>query len=162
MVEGLLVPIKKENHKLALDGKSDNAASSIKKAPVSGGCRVEGYLRAKKVTKMSRTSKFCEFFFVFFSFLMVVPFFVFCFQVPGEVVISAHSHAHSFDASKMNMSHFVTHLSFGNYISERLLTDMKRLLPYFGRNHDKLNGKWFVNQGHFAANVTVSPTDFHV
>ncbi|CAA7048439.1 unnamed protein product [Microthlaspi erraticum] len=123
MVEGLLVPIKKDIHKLALDAKSDHSASRIKKAPVSGGCRVEGYLRAKKV--------------------------------PGEIVISAHSDAHSFDASKMNMSHFVTHLSFGNYISERLLTDMKRLLPYFGRNHDKLSGKWFVNQGQFAANVTI-------
>lgn len=49
MVEELLKPIKKEDHKLALDGKSDNAASTIKKAPVSGGCRIEGYVRAKKV-----------------------------------------------------------------------------------------------------------------
>jgi len=52
MVEELLKPIKKEDHKLALDGKSDNAASTFKKAPVSGGCRIEGYVRAKKV-KMS-------------------------------------------------------------------------------------------------------------
>ncbi|CAH2036370.1 unnamed protein product [Thlaspi arvense] len=123
MVEGLLVPIKKEDHKLALDGKSHNAASIIKKAPLSGGCRIEGYVRAKKV--------------------------------PGEIVISAHSGAHSFDASRMNMSHYVSHLSFGRMIDERLLTDMKRLLPYLGLSHDRLNEKWFVNQGQFAANVTI-------
>lgn len=49
MVEDLLKSIKKEDHKLALDGKTDNVASSIKKAPVSGGCRIVGYVRAKKV-----------------------------------------------------------------------------------------------------------------
>ncbi|WZZ59948.1 hypothetical protein YC2023_060055 [Brassica napus] len=123
MVEDLLKPIKKEDHKLALDGKTDNVASSIKKAPVSGGCRIVGYVRAKKV--------------------------------PGEIIISAHSGAHSFDASQMNMSHYVSHLSFGKMISERLLTDMKRLMPYLGLSHDRLNNKWFVNEGQFAANVTI-------
>ncbi|CAH8255230.1 unnamed protein product [Arabidopsis lyrata] len=123
MVEELLKPIKKEDHKLALDGKSDNAASTIKKAPVSGGCRIEGYVRAKKV--------------------------------PGELVISAHSGAHSFDASQMNMSHIVTHLSFGTMVSERLWTDMKRLLPYLGQSHDRLNGKSFINQRKFDVNVTI-------
>lgn len=49
MVEELLKPIKKEDHKLALDGKTDNVVSGIKKAPVSGGCRIVGYVRAKKV-----------------------------------------------------------------------------------------------------------------
>ncbi|KAG7594771.1 Thioredoxin domain [Arabidopsis thaliana x Arabidopsis arenosa] len=123
MVEELPKPIKKEDHKLALDGKSDNAASTIKKAPVSGGCRIEGYVRAKKV--------------------------------PGELVISAHSGAHSFDASQMNMSHIVTHLSFGTMVSERLWTDMKRLLPYLGQSHDRLNGKSFINQRKFDVNVTI-------
>ncbi|CAN6882603.1 unnamed protein product [Brassica oleracea] len=123
MVEDLLKPIKKEDHKLALDGKTDNVASSIKKAPVSGGCRIVGYVRAKKV--------------------------------PGEIIISAHSGAHSFDASQMNMSHYVSHLSFGKMISERLLTDMKRLMPYLGLSHDRLNNKWLVNEGQFAANVTI-------
>ncbi|KAJ4896629.1 hypothetical protein Rs2_23423 [Raphanus sativus] len=123
MVEELLKPIKKEDHKLALDGKIDNVISSIKKAPVSGGCRIIGYVRAKKV--------------------------------PGEIIISARSRAHSFDASQMNMTHYVSHLSFGKLISERLLTDMKRLMPYFGLSHDRLNGKWFVNEGKFAANVTI-------
>uniref|UniRef100_A0A0D2ZRU3 Endoplasmic reticulum vesicle transporter C-terminal domain-containing protein n=1 Tax=Brassica oleracea var. oleracea TaxID=109376 RepID=A0A0D2ZRU3_BRAOL len=123
MVEDLLKSIKKEDHKLALDGKTDNVASSIKKAPVSGGCRIVGYVRAKKV--------------------------------PGEIIISAHSGAHSFDASQMNMSHYVSHLSFGKMISERLLTDMKRLMPYLGLSHDRLNNKWLVNEGQFAANVTI-------
>lgn len=81
-------------------------------------------------------------------------------QVPGEIIISAHSGAHSFDASQMNMSHYVSHLSFGKMISERLLTDMKRLMPYLGLSHDRLNNKWLVNEGQFAANVTVSPTIF--
>ncbi|KAJ0242189.1 hypothetical protein HA466_0206860 [Hirschfeldia incana] len=117
MVEELLRPIKK------FDGTTNHAASSIRKAPVSGGCRIEGYVRAKKV--------------------------------PGELVISAVSGSHSFDASRMNMTHFVNHLSFGRLISDRLLTDMKRLLPYLGLSHDRLNGKWFVNEGKFAANVTI-------
>lgn len=64
MAEGLLKPIKKEDHKLALDGKSDNVVSSIKKAPVSGGCRIEGYMSAKKV-KMSKV-QFDEMFDVLF------------------------------------------------------------------------------------------------
>jgi hypothetical protein len=123
MVEELLKPIKKEDHKLALDGKSDNAASTFKKAPVSGGCRIEGYVRAKKV--------------------------------PGELVISAHSGAHSFDASQMNMSHIVTHLTFGTMVSERLWTDMKRLLPYLGQSYDRLNGKSFINERQLDANVTI-------
>ncbi|KAL9309281.1 putative endoplasmic reticulum vesicle transporter, Thioredoxin domain, Thioredoxin-like superfamily [Arabidopsis thaliana] len=123
MVEELLKPIKKEDHKLALDGKSDNAASTFKKAPVSGGCRIEGYVRAKKV--------------------------------PGELVISAHSGAHSFDASQMNMSHIVTHLTFGTMVSDRLWTDMKRLLPYLGQSYDRLNGKSFINERQLDANVTI-------
>lgn len=43
MVDELLRPIKK------FDGTPNHAASSIRKAPVSGGCRIEGYVRAKKV-----------------------------------------------------------------------------------------------------------------
>ncbi|CAN8303031.1 unnamed protein product [Cochlearia groenlandica] len=121
MVGELLKPIKKEDHK---DGKSDSAVLSIiKKAPVTSGCRIEGFVRAKKV--------------------------------PGELVISAFSGAHSFDSSQMNMSHFITHLSFGKMIDQRLLTDMKRLLPYFGLSHDRLNGKSFINQRLFDANVTI-------
>lgn len=102
------------------------------------------------------------FFLASFSFCLLVPFYLlYClFQVPGELVISAHSGAHSFDASQMNMSHIVTHLSFGTMVSERLWTDMKRLLPYLGQSHDRLNGKSFINQRKFDVNVTVSSTNF--
>ncbi|CAN6997501.1 unnamed protein product [Brassica oleracea var. botrytis] len=124
MVDELVVPIHPETHKLALDwGVSNDTAKLLKKAPVTGGCRVEGYVRVKKV--------------------------------PGNLVISAHSGAHSFDSSQMNMSHVVTHLSFGRMIDPRLLTDMKRLLPYLGQSHDRLDEKAFINQHEFGANVTI-------
>ncbi|XP_009135698.1 protein disulfide-isomerase 5-3 [Brassica rapa] len=124
MVDELVAPIHPETHKLALDwGISNDTAKLLKKAPVTGGCRVEGYVRVKKV--------------------------------PGNLVISAHSGAHSFDSSQMNMSHVVTHLSFGRMIDTRLLTDLKRLLPYLGQSHDKLDEKAFINQHEFGANVTI-------
>ncbi|XP_013622068.1 PREDICTED: protein disulfide-isomerase 5-3 [Brassica oleracea var. oleracea] len=124
MVDELVVPIHPETHKLALDwGVSNDTAKLLKKAPVTGGCRVEGYVRVKKV--------------------------------PGNLVISAHSGAHSFDSSQMNMSHVVTHLSFGRMIDPRLLTDMKRSLPYLGQSHDRLDEKAFINQHEFGANVTI-------
>jgi hypothetical protein len=129
MVEGLVAPIHPETHKVALDGKSNDTVKHLKKGPVTGGCRVEGYVRVKKV--------------------------------PGNLVISAHSGAHSFDSSQMNMSHVVSHFSFGRMISPRLLTDMKRLLPYLGLSHDRLDGKAFINQHEFGANVTVSPRNLH-
>jgi len=62
----------------------------------------------------------------------------------------------------MNMSHIVTHLTFGTMVSERLWTDMKRLLPYLGQSYDRLNGKSFINERQLDANVTVSSTNFHV
>ncbi|XP_010545546.1 PREDICTED: protein disulfide-isomerase 5-3 [Tarenaya hassleriana] len=124
MVEGLVASIHVESRKLALEDKSDNNASTtLKKAPVTGGCRIEGYVRVKKV--------------------------------PGNLVISARSGSHSFDTSQMNMSHVVSHLSFGKVISPRLLTDMRRLLPYLGQSHDRLNGRAFINQRELGANVTI-------
>ena len=78
------------------------------------------------------------------------------FQVPGNLIISARSGAHSFDASQMNMSHVISHLSFGKKISPQVLTDVKRLIPYLGRNHDRLNGRSFINHRGLDANVTVS------
>ena len=77
-------------------------------------------------------------------------------QVPGNLIISARSGAHSFDASQMNMSHVIGHLSFGKTISPRVLSDVKRLIPYLGRSHDKLNGRSFINHRDLDANVTVS------
>lgn len=78
-------------------------------------------------------------------------------QVPGNLIISARSGAHSFDTSQMNMSHVITHLSFGRILSPKVIHDVQRLIPYLGRSHDRLNGRSFINTRDFGANVTVSP-----
>ncbi|XVF77603.1 hypothetical protein PTKIN_Ptkin14bG0059200 [Pterospermum kingtungense] len=119
-MEGLVASIPTEKRKLALE----DISNAIKRpAPLTGGCRIEGYVRVKKV--------------------------------PGNLVISARSEAHSFDASQMNMSHVISHLSFGKTISPQVLSDVKRLLPYLGRSHDKLNGRSFINHKDLNANVTI-------
>ncbi|XVE50563.1 hypothetical protein DITRI_Ditri01bG0172700 [Diplodiscus trichospermus] len=120
MMESLVAPIPLENQRLALEDKSN---ATKRPAPLTGGCRIEGYVRVKKV--------------------------------PGSLIISAHSGAHSFDASQMNMSHVINHLSFGKTISPRVLTDVKRLIPYLGRSHDRLNGRSFINHRVLDANVTI-------
>lgn len=50
-MEELVAPIPlEESHKLALDGKHKNTAENVKRpAPKAGGCRIEGYVRVKKV-----------------------------------------------------------------------------------------------------------------
>ncbi|CAI0380050.1 unnamed protein product [Linum tenue] len=117
-MENLVAPIP------ALHHKPDNSTQSIKRpAPSTGGCRVEGYVRVKKV--------------------------------PGNLIISARSGSHSFDTSLMNMSHVVSHLSFGMKFSAKAMVEAKRLMPYIGRSHDKLNGQAFVNQRDIGANVTI-------
>lgn len=77
-------------------------------------------------------------------------------QVPGNLIISARSGSHSFDSSLMNMSHVISHLSFGMNVSPQLLNEAKRLMPYIGGSHDKLNGRSFINHRDVDANVTVS------
>ena len=77
-------------------------------------------------------------------------------QVPGNLIISARSGSHSFDPSQMNMSHVVSHLSFGKKLTPKVMSDVKRLIPYLGRSHDRLNGQKFINQQDIDANVTVS------
>lgn len=104
-----------------MEDKSDDAK---RPAPVTGGCRIEGFVRVKKV--------------------------------PGNLVISARSGAHSFDASQMNMSHVISHLSFGKKISPRVMSDIKRVLPYIGGSHDKLNGQdYVIHSGDSSANITI-------
>ncbi|CAN8326078.1 unnamed protein product [Cochlearia groenlandica] len=49
MVTGLVEPIHLEPERLALEDKSGNASKILKKAPSTGGCRIEGYMRVKKV-----------------------------------------------------------------------------------------------------------------
>lgn len=77
-------------------------------------------------------------------------------QVPGNLFVSARSDSHSFDASQMNMSHVIHHLSFGRKLSPRVMNDVKRLIPYVGNSHDRLNGLSFINTNDLGANVTVS------
>ncbi|KAA3471581.1 protein disulfide-isomerase 5-3 [Gossypium australe] len=57
------------------------------------------------------------------------------------------------------MSHVIGHLSFGKIISTQVLSDVKRLIPYLGRSHDKLNGRSFINHRDLDANVTVLITE---
>lgn len=53
-MEDLVAPIPVESQKLALEGKSQNTTQSVKgPAPLTGGCRIEGYVRVKKVNFIS-------------------------------------------------------------------------------------------------------------
>ncbi|KAH9803436.1 protein disulfide-isomerase 5-3 [Citrus sinensis] len=124
-MEELVAPIPlEESHKLALDGKHKTTAENVKRpAPKAGGCRIEGYVRVKKV--------------------------------PGNLIISARSGAHSFDTSEMNMSHVISHLSFGRKLSPKVMSDVQRLIPYLGGSHDRLNGRSFINHREVGANVTI-------
>uniref|UniRef100_A0A2P2KUD2 Endoplasmic reticulum vesicle transporter C-terminal domain-containing protein n=1 Tax=Rhizophora mucronata TaxID=61149 RepID=A0A2P2KUD2_RHIMU len=124
MMESLVAPIPMEYNRLALEGTHENSTDNAKRpAPLTGGCRIEGYVRVKKV--------------------------------PGNLIFAARSGAHSFDASQMNMSHVISHLSFGIKISPKKMSDAKRLIPYLGRSHDRLNGRSFINHRAIDANVTV-------
>ncbi|CAK8535253.1 unnamed protein product [Lathyrus sativus] len=111
------------SQKLALGDKLNLIENAKRPAPPSGGCRIEGYVRVKKV--------------------------------PGNLFVSARSESHSFDASQMNMSHVIHHLSFGRKLSLRVMNDVKRLIPYVGNSHDRLNGLSFINTNDLGANVTV-------
>ncbi|KAA8523715.1 hypothetical protein F0562_010138 [Nyssa sinensis] len=124
-MESLVAPIPLESQRLALENKSNTSTDDTKRpAPRAGGCRIEGFVRVKKV--------------------------------PGNLVISTHSGAHSFDASQINVSHVISHLSFGKKISPRMMSDMKRVLPYLGGSHDKLEG-WasIIDPDDTKANVTI-------
>ncbi|KAK9938405.1 hypothetical protein M0R45_015146 [Rubus argutus] len=121
-MEALVAPIPLESQKRSLG--DNNGTENVKRpAPLTGGCRIEGYVRVKKV--------------------------------PGNLIISAHSGTHSFDASQMNMSHVISHLSFGRTIAPKVMSDVKRLIPYLGRSHERLNGRSFINHRDIGANVTI-------
>lgn len=51
-------------------------------------------------------------------------------KVPGNLMVSASSGAHSFDASTMNLTHWVHHLSFGRPLTKRRQDAVDRLLPH--------------------------------
>lgn len=76
-------------------------------------------------------------------------------QVPGNLIITAASGSHSFDASQMNMSHVVSTLSFGSKITPMMMSDMKRLGPYLGEGHNRLNGQTYMTSSEDRANITV-------
>ncbi|XP_077221578.1 protein disulfide isomerase-like 5-4 [Tasmannia lanceolata] len=124
-MEALVAPLPLESHKLALENKSNDTIDTAKRpAPSTGGCRIEGFVRVKKV--------------------------------PGNLVITAHSGAHSFDPSQINVSHVISHLSFGRKLSTRMLTDLKRLTPYLGGSIDRLTGREYItNHADQHANVTI-------
>ncbi|BAT89920.1 Protein disulfide-isomerase [Vigna angularis] len=107
----------------ALEDKSNAAENAKRPAPSAGGCRIEGYVRVKKV--------------------------------PGNLIISARSDSHSFDASQMNMSHVINNLFFGKKVTPRAMSDVKLLIPYIGSSHDRLSGRSFSNTRDFGANVTI-------
>lgn len=56
-MEELVAPIALESQKVTSDSKSVDVTDGIKRpAPVTGGCRVEGFVRVKKVVKFIRTN----------------------------------------------------------------------------------------------------------
>ncbi|KAK7324659.1 hypothetical protein VNO77_28394 [Canavalia gladiata] len=122
-MENLVASLPAESQKLPVEDKSNALTNTKRPAPSAGGCRIEGYVRVKKV--------------------------------PGNLIISARSDAHSFDASQMNMSHVINHLSFGRKVSPRVMSDVKRLIPYVGSSHDRLNGRSFINTRELGVNVTM-------
>ncbi|GJX36675.1 disulfide isomerase-like protein 5-4 [Tanacetum coccineum] len=81
--------------------------------------------------------------------------FVWVKKVPGNLVISAVSGSHSFDASQMNMSHVISTFSFGSSITPMMMSDMKRLVPYLGVGHNRLNGQAYITNPEDRANVTI-------
>ena len=49
-MEGLVAPIAMKSQRNALEHKPENATEHVKRpAPSAGGCRIEGYVRVKKV-----------------------------------------------------------------------------------------------------------------
>ncbi|XP_022001473.1 protein disulfide-isomerase 5-3 isoform X3 [Helianthus annuus] len=76
-------------------------------------------------------------------------------MVPGNLVITASSKSHSFDASRMNMSHVISTLSFGPSITPTMMSDIKRLGPYLGVGHNRLNGQAYITKREDRANVTI-------
>ncbi|KAL0443414.1 UNVERIFIED_CONTAM: protein disulfide isomerase-like 5-4 [Sesamum latifolium] len=113
-MEELVAPISLQSQSASGSPPADMKDDSKRPAPLAGGCRIEGFVRVKKV--------------------------------PGNLIISARSASHSFDATQMNMSH----------ITPRVMSDVKRLLPHLGGSHDRLNGLSYIsNPSDSNANVTI-------
>ncbi|KAK6154408.1 hypothetical protein DH2020_008656 [Rehmannia glutinosa] len=123
-MEELVAPISLQSQKDSGSLHNETKDDTKRPAPLAGGCKIEGFVRVKKV--------------------------------PGNLIISARSASHSFDASQMNMSHVISHFSFGKKISPREMSDMKRVLPYLGGSYDRLTGLSYIsNPSDSNANVTI-------
>lgn len=123
-MEDLVAPISLQSRIASDNNTAEKKDDAKRPAPSAGGCRVEGFVRVKKV--------------------------------PGNLIVSARSASHSFDSSQMNMSHVISHFSFGKKITPRVMSDLKRLLPHLGGSHDRLNGLSYIsNPSDSNANVTV-------
>jgi len=74
-------------------------------------------------------------------------------KVPGNLHVSAHSQAHSFDFGGMNMTHIIHHLSFGKEISRNKWNMVQRLHPDGLLNawSNRLKGRVFFST---EANIT--------
>ncbi|KAE8714901.1 hypothetical protein F3Y22_tig00110187pilonHSYRG00224 [Hibiscus syriacus] len=107
---------------LTYDGRIGHFYSAGERSePLTGGCRIEGYVRAKKV--------------------------------PGNLIISARSGANSFDATGMNMSHVIHHLSFSKTVSP--------LIKYHETKHREIDHQ--IRELHLhQANRVDNPTVFNV
>ncbi|KAG9454127.1 hypothetical protein H6P81_007031 [Aristolochia fimbriata] len=126
-MQALVAPVPMETHEVLRENNNSSSqtpGTSKRPAPLAAGCRIEGFVRVKKV--------------------------------PGNLVITAHSGAHSFDASQINVSHAISHLSFGKKLNARMLSEVKRLTPYLGENIDPLTGRVYItNHADTNANVTI-------
>ena len=60
-MEDLVAPIPVESQKMALDDKSNMTQNTKRPAPSTGGCRIEGYVRVKKVISYKNENiwKYC-------------------------------------------------------------------------------------------------------
>lgn len=113
-MEALVAPVARP----ALESKPQHSKASnetVKRpAPRTGGCRIEGFVKVKKV--------------------------------PGNLIISARSGAHSFDASTMNMTHHVSDFSFGRKLPWRMTKEVTRLTPELVSSGDHLPVKVYVSE----------------
>mgnify|MGYP006962888556 FL=1 len=73
-------------------------------------------------------------------------------QVPGNLIISAHSGSHSFDASMMNTTHYVSDFSFGRRLPLKMVQEVTRLTPELVSTGDHLPVKIYVSEHE---NITV-------
>ncbi|KAL2652902.1 hypothetical protein R1flu_021030 [Riccia fluitans] len=66
-------------------------------------------------------------------------------KVPGSIVMAARSTSHSFDAAKINMSHYVQSFSFGRKLSYRMAKEVYRLYPILDNVQESLTGRMYTS-----------------